>query len=156
MLERLVITRYHKILFAGKTLCKCVGVCVCIRVSICVCLCVYMCIIKDNYIDLLFYRYQKKNKWTQIKKSVHSGGRWTLISSAGEPEQKWLYLNPQNSHSGHQLMSPTTAVTIYLISIGVLSFKMLNWIFQILLALHLLIEKPLYMHWLAFFSGINK
>ena len=152
LLLRLVITRYHKILFAGKTLCKCVGVYVCLLVCVYVYVYIYALLRSCDKISpsdtsrkqlyrLVVLQLSKKSKWTLIKKRVHSGGRWILTSSAGEPEQKWLYLNPQNSHSGHQLMSPTTAVTIYLISILVLSFKMLNWIFQILLALLLLIEK---------------
>ena len=36
-----------------------------------------------------------------------------MISSARKPEQKWLYWNPQNSHSGHKLLNPTTSVNIF-------------------------------------------
>ena len=35
------------------------------------------------------------------------------MSFAGEQEKKWLYWNPQNNHFGHQLINPTTLVTIF-------------------------------------------
>ena len=53
------------------------------------------------------------NKTKQKQANVYSGGRWKLINSAGEPVHKWLYWNPRNSRSGHQLMSPTTWVIIF-------------------------------------------
>ena len=36
-----------------------------------------------------------------------------MMSSARKPEQKRLYWNPQNSHSGHKLLSPITSVSIF-------------------------------------------
>ena len=44
---------------------------------------------------------------------VERNGRWNLISSAGEPGQKWLYWNTPDSRPGHHLTSPTTWVTIF-------------------------------------------
>ena len=52
----------------------------------------------NSYIDLWLH-------------SHHSGGWWNLVNSAGEPEQKWLYWNPQNSHFGQPLMSLSTWFT---------------------------------------------
>ena len=66
---------------------------------------------ENNHIDLHLHSHQQ-NKETN-KKNIHSGWRWNLISSAGEPQQKWLYWNSRNSCSGHQLMSQTTSVTIF-------------------------------------------
>ena len=61
---------------------------------------------ENNYIDLYLHSHQQ-NKETNI------GWRQNLISSAGEPQRKWLYWNPRNSCSGHQLMSSTISVTIF-------------------------------------------
>ena len=67
-----------------------------------------------GYITIRKTKQRQTNKQTNKQtKNIHRSGRWNLISSAGEPEQKWLYWNPQNSRSGHQLMSPTTWVTIF-------------------------------------------
>ena len=97
--------------------------CGCLYESMCVCICVYICVryyrlvIKyhqltlqaNNYIHLLHSRQQNK----QTNKNYHCGGRLKLISSAETSEQKWLYRNLHNSRSGHQLMSPTTSITIF-------------------------------------------
>ena len=53
---------------------------------------------------------KQANKQT---KNIHSGGRWNLISAAEETEQKCLYWNPQNGRTGHQLISPTTWVSLF-------------------------------------------
>ena len=50
----------------------------------------------------------------KIEKSIHSSGKKNLISSTGDPKQKRLYQNPQNSPSGHSLITRTTLVTVFI------------------------------------------
>ena len=104
---RLAITRYHQTTYG--------------------CICVYMCALlqtydkisstdtsSNNHIDFLLHSCQKKNKQTNNQtKNIHSGGSWKLISSVVQPQQEWLYWNPQKSHFGHQLINPTISVTIF-------------------------------------------
>ena len=96
----------------------CGCVCMWVRMFVYVHICVhyYRLVIKyhqlalqaNNYIDLWLHNHQQNKQ-----RNIRSGGRWNLISSAGEAKQIWLYWNPQNSHSSHQLLSPTTWVIIF-------------------------------------------
>ena len=98
-------------------------------VSVCMFLCEYVCLSiyvwiiiktcdkisssdtlnKQLYMTCGYITISKTNR----QRSIDSGGWWNLISFAGEPDQKWFCCNPWNSHSGHQLMNPTTWVTIF-------------------------------------------
>ena len=136
--------------------------CVCVCVCVCMYICIYMCIImticdKISSTDTLIKQLwrtcgyittnKKTNKQTNKQtKRIHSGRRQNLISSAGKPEQKWLYENSQNRCFDYQLISSITCVTIFSWPL-IFSFKLLNEIFQIF---------QWYAHWLAFSSWINK
>ena len=137
MLVRLVKTRYHKIppIVLRHTVSKtfCVKACEYVDFSMCVCIYPHMCALFQRFgiSDIISWYSNKQllmtcgyitinNAWIHTYiyiyiyiYIIHSGGWWKLISSAGKPEHKWLYWNPQNSCSGYQLMNPVTWVTIF-------------------------------------------
>lgn len=88
------------------------------------------------------------------KQNFVSGERWNLFGSPSEQEQKRLYWNPQKSRSGHQLKFPPTWFTISNESPCLqrqnIQLNLSN------LSITSPFKRKLYMHWLAFFSVINK
>ena len=87
-------------------------------------------------------------------KRIQSGTKWTLIRSAEDPEQEWLYSNPQNSCFGHKLMSPITRVNTLSWSpyLQLQNAKLTLSNFPVTSSF----IRELYMHWLSLFSGIVK
>ena len=99
------------------------GVCVCEYMCMYICMCVCINVKtcdkisstdtsrKELCMTCSSLTISKRNK--NISTAV---GSVYLISSAEDPEQKWLYWNPWNSRSGHPTMSPITWFTIFNLS----------------------------------------
>ena len=136
MLLRLAITRYHRI----TTVVYCRQNFISVNVCMCVCVYVYVYICMHYYKNMLLniinwhfkqiiinelWLHNQQTKQNENKKTNKKNQWWDLISSAGEPEQKWMYWNLWNSCSGHQPMS-FTLESLCLIGLFIFSFKMLN------------------------------
>ena len=115
---KLDITKWQIYYAVGKTLF--VEVCWCVYMWIYVYVYVYICVhyYKEFWQNIMNWDFKQiiiNDSWVHNyqQRKFRNGGEWNLISSTGEPEQKWLYWNPKNSRPGHQLMGPTTWVTIF-------------------------------------------